>query len=535
MGKKGRAAKAATKSEAKVVAAVVQAVKEKKRRKKNGGNPRKKELAAHGGRVGGYMKGEVPSAQGSVRGIVQGMMNPASSPSMRLATTSDCSPTSVVDLHMYLPVSTVSYVGTYSSVTLGSSNVFFFRDPLRMLVYLSPNVPPYTYTANFYAENAVAQKYPLIGAGQSNFDLNPLYFTPSAMANAPHGAALFCGVGVNGKTGYFWCDPGANLVLTNSVANLTGSQDLISVYMYSGGAGDGEVFLTAGLMPLTGSPPSVTIQIPITILGNADPTKGGYFRIVYEAFQLGGSRTVTLAIQTTVNTDVMAHVAAPNALQHLNQLGSARVNAASLLLSNGAANQYNDGFIEAANVSNATPFNQYIGTKDLSPFAQSVNFYSDVFKKGMYTYLKMADSEDIDFFSYCSYDVVQSCPASCAFPLTRSRFVVVRMQSSLYAGAYPGLEYLLTGTLLVEYQTNDQWFDASVPRVLTRDVEMARDLLRPVPCFFENPTHLQRIAQAARGLGGFLRGHSSKIGSALSALFPQWAPVFGSVSRLLGD
>jgi hypothetical protein len=92
---------------------------------------------------------------------------------------------------------------------------------------------------------------------------------------------------------------------------------------------------------------------------------------------------------------------------------------------------------------------------------------------------------------------------------------------------YSGLEYLLTHTMLLEFQTNDMWYESSIPMTGTAEAEAARDVLRRMPCFVENPSHLQAMAQALRGVGSFLRRHVGKIGGALSVLFPKWDPILG--------
>jgi len=466
---------------------------------------------------------------GGVLKYVKGIMNPSSFPGMRLATINDCNPTSVVDLHLNVQVNTSSYVGNYPVNPAGSSNVFLFRDPLRCLVYLLPNVPPFSYSAVFYTGTGTGSSKTL-GTQSIGYEtaLVPIYFTQSTGAS-PHGATLFCGKNEE-QSGYVWMDVGATMTAFESVAST--STDVLRVYACTP---DGEVLAASSNFVGTS-----TATCGFTVSGNQTSNYvdkcGGYFR--FTIVNVGTtSKTVTLTLSTTVNSDVFCHISPANAVSHLNQLTQARTNGVSLLLSNGAANQYNDGFLEAVNVGPGSLWNSYIGQNNLTGFASDSNYFSGVFKKGLYTYLKPADQEDVEFYPYAAVDALTGAVTSCAFPLFRSRYAVVRLQGNPYGtsspAVYSGLEYLLTQSMIVEFQTNDMWFDADIPPVSTEDVNRARDFLRRVPYFFENPTHLQNIANAIRGTGQFLRKHIGKIGGALGFLFPQFAPAFNAISGAL--
>lgn len=466
-------------------------------------------------------------AQNSVANrVVRSIMNPSSG-GMRLATINDCNPTSLVDLHAIVPVNTTTFAGNYTAIKAGVSYQALFRDPLRSMVYLKANCAPFTYVATFpgagdfwYADNLDG-----VMAGRDN-PIVPLYMRHLS-GPAPHGPVLFCGTD-EGKQGYLWMDGGANSTVLVRVKVSNACVVGIRAFV---GRPSGEVAAGyANLSTLAGA------VAEYTFAATADNylANGGYVRFSFtpSAFCMCD---VELRLITVGNLDCMAHVAPAGVHLHLPQLAQARLNAVSMLLSNGAASMYNDGFIQAINMGPETPWNDLLPLEDLSGLAADVNFFAGIFKKGMYTFLKPSDSEDVDFFPYAKMGANGSTVAECAFPLYRSRYVLSRVASNAYGSppTYPGLEFLLNLSMVIEFQTNDMWFDAEIPQESCLEVDRARDILRRIPNFYENSSHLAGLANAARNAGGFLRKHAGKIGGALSLLFPKFSPVFSALAGAL--
>lgn len=450
--------------------------------------------------------------------VVKSIMNPSSG-GMRLATINDCNPTSLVDLHVIVPVSTTTYVGNYIDFPAGVSYQALFRCPLRSMVYLLPNVSNFVYTGQFRGTGGYYLAENIDGANSGLETPLPVLYFSHTSGPTPHGAVLFCG-SHNDKGGYVWMDAGNTSSLSvNLSSSVAGIVVGIRVYKFQPN-GDLDFQYTNVNCALANTP-------YVTVYNGASLPKGGYMRITY---LLSGTANITIStrVYTTAKTDVFAHISPQNALAHLPQLAQARVNATSLLLSNGAAAMYNDGFIQGVNMNSGTPWETIVGDADLSGLAADVNYFSGVFKKGAYTFLKPSDSEDLDFYPYVTLDSGQQSVTSVSFPLLRSRYALFRVQSNPYGvpATYPGLEYILNQSMVVEFQTNDMWFDAEIPQESCLEVDRARDILRKIPHFYENSSHLAALANAARNAGGFLRKHAGKIGLALSALFPKFSPVF---------
>ena len=61
----------------------------------------------------------------------------------------------------------------------------------------------------------------------------------------------------------------------------------------------------------------------------------------------------------------------------------------------------------------------------------------------------------------------------------------------------------------------------------------ALDMVKQETQLFCNPTHLSKIGQFLTDMGMAAKRHTGKIGGAQSVLFPQYAPVFTSITNAL--
>jgi hypothetical protein len=206
------------------------------------------------------------------------------------------------------------------------------------------------------------------------------------------------------------------------------------------------------------------------------------------------------------------------------------------LISNAASPLDVNGFIQAANISGSTPWWKLIGETDLYKRAPNDRnfFYNGKFATGMYTYLAPSSTADLMFTSYAAIDQLTFVPMRLGYPLTRDRFVASFMnvgKTSLSA-TFAGLTFVRLNSYVLEYRTDDPWFETETPPCPPDVYDRGFWLTGKLPKFYENPTHLQKLAELARGAGSFLRSHARKIGGALSALFPSFAPVFHGIANV---
>jgi len=416
-----------------------------------------------------------------------------------------------------------SYVGTYSgsgiSTSAGIAQFFLFRDPLRSAVVLSANVPAYSYVANFAAASGLSTNSRTLDSAYSTTALEPFYFY--AALGGPHGSYLYCGKNTDagGKTGYFWVDYGATLNVTQNIAK---TSDSFKLYTYANGD---EQTVRDTLFT------STSFDTVFDTSLSASCTRGSYVRVEYvNGSAPDAGQTVSLTIFTTAASDSFAHLSLPSLDSHFNQVSYARVNAASLLLRNVAAPIYQEGSIQAIALNPTTDWRTLIGNTSLVSLSNNVNTYEGPLKTGFYTFLKVATIDDLNFRSYSEFGS-NGVLTDFAFPLQFGQFVAVTAMSQQIGTTFPGFDFILHVTDTLEFQVNDQWYDARVTPNSINDTNEALEILRREVQFFENPTHLEKISRFVANAGALVRRHAGRIGSALSMLFPQHAAWIAPLSK----
>jgi len=456
--------------------------------------------------------------------LAYSILNPTGAPAYRFPSTFGCDETALLKVHNAVQLPFPTYAGTYSSIgvtaSCGLMYAAIFRDPLRSLIYLSPGEPRYSYTAKFAYPTGLLDSYS-VPAVIGFHDVNPIYFVNNTTYGAPHGPVLFCGHGENPRNVYVWWDLGATITLGQYPA-ATGDSVLIEAYGDGSDATAIEVKFTTGVLQ--------TKTLAATDFNNLG-ARGVYVRFVY-ANTAAVANALAITIGTTTATDVFCHRPANGVHNHLQQLTNARVNAACLLMKNTAPAQYKDGFVSAANLVGTVPWNSLLGLNSFMAYANGKHYKEHGWDQGVYGCLLPGDTEDSDFFGYCHTD-----PASnnvilrLSYPLVRSRYsmFVVRCAPQAYAA---NLETHIFHTVQMELQSTDPWLHVAPSGMTIQDGLEAYDLLRHAPLFYENPSHLEKIGRFVQGAGSFFRAHASKIGAALAALFPQFAPAIGPLALL---
>jgi len=467
----------------------------------------------------------------SARELAYFLMNPSGSPAIRLASPYDGSPSSVVTLHNQISFTLPTIVGSYDTAgihtTTGLFHSFYFRDPLRSMVCFNPNQAAYKYMASFsgsvtspngYGSATIPQKATDI------FRITPLYYSWVSGATV-HGTVLFCGMDTeSGIEGYAWLDYGATLIASQNTAN-TG--DSLSVYSYYGGR---DVLLITTSFLATGKV-SFTLDVTVTA---CDPTHGAYVRIEYlTGTTPSASQALGVTIGNTSASDVFSHYSIPGASTHLSDFSMARVNSASLLLQNCAAPMYREGTLQAASFDEGSSWNELVGLQNLGTLANSRNAYRGQLAKGSYSYLHISERTDLEYRSYVRYDRQSGAIQNCSFPLNKCRFVAVTAVTSLVGPSFPGYDFFLQHTSCLEFQTQDQWYNARVSTMPSSEVFVALDLVKLETQFFCNPNHLAQIGQFISGAGRMVKRHAGKLGGALSVLFPGYSAVFRTLANAI--
>jgi len=467
------------------------------------------------------------SLTGPAHSIAKYMMNPSGSTPQRLATIEDGAPTSLLNLNLFQSVTVPQITGTYVdsgiSSTSGIYQVFYFRSALRAMVSLTCNVPVFNYSAVFPGTTTIRNNVLIPPAANDSFDLVPLYLV-STLASQPHGPALYCGYDAEagGKEGYIWMDYGCTLTVVQSTSTVA---DSVSFFAYDSGADK-----YVGSSNFSSSSVAFVLNSTVT---NITAARGAYVRAVYIC---GSSPVVgqvaTITLTSSLAQDVFSHAALPDSLNHLKQLVSMRINAESLLLKNCASDLNNNGYVQAASFDENADWRDYIGNKMLVNATSARNTFEGSLKRGLYSFLHVSGMHDLQFHNYVEFNSASSTPKNIGYPLNDCRFIAVTAVADSSTGN-PGLNFFLHLTLGVEFSTSDQWWDATTGRVTIQQTNDALDIVRPSVQFYENPTHLAKLGRFLSGIGGSIRAHATKIGAALSMLFPGYAHAIGPIARVV--
>lgn len=444
-------------------------------------------------------------ATGIAKIIASGICNPLSCPNLRLITSpASADVTATVQLHTYTPYKqpTQSTTAVYSATfPLGNTFLALFRDAMRAYIVFTTNPSTATYTYVAYApnlaESALTTNIPM-EPGFSAFA--PVYFAATS-AFTPHDQYLYTGIGFDAYH-YCWMDLGSTMVFTQA------SAQACTMYAY---LWDGNSSQYVFSVPQSFSGGSVTYTC----------TRMGYYNF---EFQLTGTAT-TYGVVYSGASEAFGHHAAAGIQAHLSVLDSYRVNAASIMVTPICAEIVKNGAVSAAWLPGEADWTDFLTFGESAALSTGRNF---PFATGIYAYLKPGDIPD---FAY-SHTVknVGGITQTAGFDLcASSRFTVINASvdaTSLTSNnVATGLEFMVTYVANLEFVTNDQWHETHLPPGKYSDFTDALGAVRVVDPFHENPLHWSDITGALKKGFNFVKRFSTPISTALSAMFPEFAPA----------
>jgi hypothetical protein len=470
------------------------------------------------GSVRGRLKRKVPKlATASPKTAFEaGIVNPASARGLRFKDEGGMYPTGAISLHNVMPIlQATGNKGTYGTLVPGGQfNAYLFRDVLRSMVYFDANVAgkAYSYTASFFQNGAITTTMTLDAEANEEDPLDILWMADTyALNNAtylhPHGAVLYPGQAQTaGGRKFMWLDQAAIFTVVQTTAKTAS----LNIYVWNGTTAD-----------LNAAPIAFAA-------GTAAYTAGvmGYYSFGY----LDPTADVNgLTATITGNGDVFAHLTVPSVESQLYNLTGARILANSLLMSDTASAMNVEGTVHGAQFPKGTLWYDV-----LTPTAVDANIlrFSGRAATGMYGWLKPTSTRDFDYPTTIA--VKTGVVTNASFPLdSGNEFAVFIVATNGLAGAsFPALDFLVTQSMALEFQTQSQWYEMEMPSLNTIQRQMAIDKLVGVPQFMENPTHLQTMWNAIKGTGGFFKKHASTITGALATMFPQYGAVFGAARHV---
>lgn len=377
---------------------------------------------------------------------------------------------------------------------------FVFRDALRWCVYYDKNSAGLQYRYNWvqfpglsaWVVPAFTEVKIPVCAGIKDI----------TSAWNPHGDIYFAG-DADGD-GYLWIDNDCRLVVTDSGTVDNGYANL---WHYT----QGQRILVQQLgLPGNGS---VTFTIPFS----------GYFGISVVFPTAAAAHTISVYHADITGNEVWRQIAVPDAANNLARVQSMCVSAVSALWRNTASYDNAQGDVGAVIVGPgyewwsilappATP--SYSGLAALFPNGWKSFFAA----KGIYTFLKPSDEEDLEFKTD-----IKTYPAGqwsfARFNLrSNATFAALVMSVSLDAGR----DTTLRLAAHIQYETNDCWADTRVPEANVDDWLSAVKMLSNVPNITENPLHIKSVLNSI-----------GKVGLILNNVQTQLAPLAAGVASLI--
>jgi len=455
-----------------------------------------------------------------------GFMNPAGARNFRLTYQADAEETGVFNLHNVNQFMGSSGVNTtvatgravHDIFQAGQAYIALFRNPLRNAVMFIPNPTNlvYTYAAWFYVPgtgptsiSSISEQFPLRNSSTDVEPINPITLIASTTFK-PHGNNLFCGEMVNQNLRFIWLDIGAQVTFVQSTA----IADAIAVYMFETDV----VSLPNDITWLSGS----------TTTNWASPESGYY---AFEYHHLASHSGLSLSMTVSGSGDVSGHLSPPGLWYRSQEIGAARTNATSLLVSNHASIMNVEGTIYAAELPGNQYWPQYTTPTQLE---NCLDYKTMKLSEGMYTWARPggADAEH-----YTDFGTDQAYPSKLTFPLlSTQKFVVFLGVTSANGETYPGLNLVATIYTTLEVKSNSQYYEhryadhdlASTQRILHQVSRLPLDMV-----ILENPTHLASIAHfLSRGVS-HLKKNAGAIGAALGMLFPGSAAPLGAIGGII--
>lgn len=447
------------------------------------------------------------------------LANPFSSHGLRWHNPDEEVRTGSITLHSnYTIKQAEGNAGTYASVKSGTFITYLFRSPLRSQVSFTanPDHDAYEYASSHWYNDTVVDALPITGPAGTVTNVTFRYMTHTS-GIAPHGAILYAGTTMSDDSqDLLWMDKGAVATFTQHAAEA----DTLNVYMFNGSRLTivNSLLFNAGTAVFTNSGTT-----PLDFAAN-----GGYFAFQYITEVPAVGQSVKFAL--TGNGDVWAHLALPFVATHQTALEQCRLIANSLLITNIASVMNVEGTMKAAQYPSKTLWTQ---TPALD-FTAASTAYMGSAQKGCYGYLRPTSLQEMDFretfeiYSGSSANTIQATNFQVDGP---GVYLAFKAECVSVGAAYPGLDFTITSASILEFITDDQWYEIEYPMLTSTDCDRALDLLREYEVFHENPMHLKDLYSLVRRGWGFTKSNAHAIGGALSLLFPSQAAAIQLLAK----
>lgn len=450
--------------------------------------------------------------------LAMAICNPASCTNLRFKSNpSNADATVAVQLHTYATYkqATLSATHVYSAAQpLGTGTLALFRDAFRAYVQYecNPDSETHTYNASFPNNIGTAYVDTAYINQKATLSLAPNWLVAQTTFR-PHGINLYPGLD-DAEYRWIWMDKADVATFTQaSAANKTG---WVYVYLWDGSASQ----LVHAVAAFSGSVATFTS----TLMG-------------YYNFEVENTDSADFMVGFSISgaSETYSHHPAPAVEDHFGILTNYRLDAASLMMSPVSNVTVMNGSIIAAWLSPGQAWYNYLDNKVTATLMGAERFD---FKTGVYGFLKPHSEADFTYLNNVS--MVGSIVTKIGFsmsPHTRTtvfNYLVDATTMQNTTNMALGCEYVLTYIANMEMVCNDQFHEQHLPSSSYSEFVGALEAVSTVSPYHENPLHWSDITKALRTGFGFVKKHAGTLGTALSAMFPQFSPAISAGAGLLG-
>lgn len=345
----------------------------------------------------------------------------------------------------------------------------------------------YTYTAGVVQEDGSVEFGALVEAltfytvtipPEDVYKFKIPYLVP-VQAYAPHGDRLYSGA-VKGSTGrFFWVDEDA-IITINAGEGVTGN---VSYYL--------DKYDQFGLI-------EKWKEIPVSYAGGsailstlkADTDPAAYYAVSVLNKEETPLDLIINDIAMGGTCSVFCHLSLPDLDSNLQRELGVRVNALSMMYSNTSSIEGLGGTISGFQFGQKTDWFDLIVADPLTEIQSKKGSHTTDIRKGMFGFLKPTKPQDFDLISYTELDKSGNLVDS-YYPLDdRGSFLAMAGAVPIGSGGNAGYFTLRYG---IEYLSADTWAELKPAEVDEEIYHTALSMLKKIPQFHENSTHLNNL------------------------------------------
>lgn len=389
------------------------------------------------------------------------------------------------------------------------------RNPLCSLIIYDQNAAGATSTYQLFArsggDGVPSGTVAYLLDSQDSVDIP---FTEGDCISGPttyqaHGPTMYPGfVSSNPKGRFFWYDKGTTLTFTIECAlaiNVALQCD------YWGPNGFSSNFVNDQITLVSDEPQTVTL----INLGD----EPGYYSLRLKNDSNSDEGTIVLSnITYQVTSSCFRHLACPSLAPVIGSIKGIRVLGHSIKLTNTSSQLNRGGQIIARQTPGGTNWQTYISNDVYTHLSQQSDAIALEAKDGMYGFLKISDSDDLDL---CQYHVInsESTLVDSKWPIDNPKALVVMV---VKVPSQDSASFQMTERMVLEYQTDNLFFDTDVASLPVNLYTSAIALTRDVPQFYENPLHFGEIWNKIQNF----------VSKAVDGV-AKYAPLIGKVASML--